>query len=78
MVRAAWELEARHAPPGADRVGVPLLVEHLLVLAAFHRFHSVAVVEQPLANAKATASPKQRLILLRRLCFVFISVSFFC
>ena len=35
------------------------------------------VVEQPLANAKATASPKQRLILVRRLCFVFITVSFF-
>src|ERR1035437_10155779 len=30
-------------------------------------------VEQPLANAKTTASPKQRLILVRRLCFVFIT-----
>src|ERR1035437_535465 len=28
------------------------------------------------ANAKTTASPKPRLILLRRLCFVFITVSF--
>ena len=35
------------------------------------------VDEQPLANAKAAASPKQRLILLRRLCVVFITMSYF-
>jgi hypothetical protein len=35
------------------------------------------VVEQPLANAKATASPKQRLILVMMLYFVFIIVSFY-
>ena|ERR1035437_2330992 len=29
-------------------------------------------VEQLLANARTTASPKQRLILVKRLCFVFI------
>jgi hypothetical protein len=34
------------------------------------------VVEQPLANAKATAIPMQRLILVRSLCLVFISDSF--
>src|ERR1035437_1123581 len=34
------------------------------------------VVEQPLANAKATASPKQRLILVRSVFFVFITLSF--
>lgn len=37
----------------------------------------LVVVEQPLTNAKATASPKQRLILVRRLRFVFITVSDF-
>lgn len=35
------------------------------------------VVEQPLAKAKATASPKQRLILVRRFSFIFITVSVF-
>ena len=36
------------------------------------------LVEQPLANAKTAASPKQRLILVRRLFLIFITVSFFC
>lgn len=48
----AWELETRHAPPGAVRVGVTLLVEHLLVFAAFHRPHSVAAAGVCLAAAR--------------------------
>lgn len=39
---------------------------------------SPLLVAQPLANAKTIISPKQRLILVRRLFLFFITVSFFC